>query len=85
MTTHPIVTVYTTKTCAYCPSVKEFLRSKEVEFREVDVSDDVKPIKIPAKYSGAYTVPQTMFEHDDGTIVVIGPAWGRLMKEIARL
>ena len=34
------VTVYTTPYCPYCTRAKLLLKSKSVEFEEVDVSDD---------------------------------------------
>jgi arsenate reductase-like glutaredoxin family protein len=36
----PRVIIYTTNYCPYCFGAKAFLRSKEVEFEEVDVTDD---------------------------------------------
>jgi glutaredoxin 3 len=35
-----MLTVYTTKTCAYCTMVKKYLTLKKVEYQEVDVSED---------------------------------------------
>ena len=35
-----MLTVYTTKTCAYCTMVKKYLTLKKQEFTEVDVSED---------------------------------------------
>ncbi len=52
------VVVYTTRYCPYCRLAKEFLTSKNVVFREVDVSeDDVMREKL-VKMSGQETVPQ---------------------------
>lgn len=35
-----MLTVYTTKTCAYCTMVKKYLTLKKQEFTEVDISED---------------------------------------------
>ena len=52
------VVVYTTNTCPYCRAAKEFLKSKNVVFREVDVSrDDAMRDKL-VTMSGQETVPQ---------------------------
>ena len=52
------VVVYTTGFCPYCLLAKEFLKSKKVTFREVDVSiDDAMREKL-VKMSGQETVPQ---------------------------
>lgn len=34
-----MVTVITSKTCAYCPMVKKFLDYKHIDYREVDIND----------------------------------------------
>ena len=52
------VVVYTTKYCPYCRSAKEFLTSKKVVFREVDVSEDDTMREKLVKMSGQETVPQ---------------------------
>jgi glutaredoxin-like YruB-family protein len=33
-----MVTVYTTPTCTYCRSVKQYLRQRKIPFREVDIT-----------------------------------------------
>jgi glutaredoxin len=35
------VTIYTTPTCSWCQATKDYLRSREIEFEEVDVSADM--------------------------------------------
>jgi glutaredoxin 3 len=52
-----MVTVYTTPTCPYCNTAKELLRRKEIEFREIDVSDDAE-FDALIRRTGWKTVPQ---------------------------
>ena len=52
------VVVYTTQYCPYCRLAKEFLKSKNVVFREVDVSQDDAMREELVKMSGQETVPQ---------------------------
>ena len=72
--------VYTTKTCAYCPTVKRYLDMKDHTYTVIDVTDDVSLIKEVADKSGVFTTPQVLF--DDGTYVV-GLNYGRLNQSIA--
>ncbi len=52
------VVVYTTNTCPYCHAAKEFLKSKKVEFENVDVSHDEAMREKLVQMSGQETVPQ---------------------------
>lgn len=52
------VIVYTTPNCPYCRLAKDFLRSKKIDFREVDVSEDDAMRQKLVDLSGQETVPQ---------------------------
>ena len=52
------VLVYGTPTCPYCRMAKEYLKGKNVRFREVDVSKDAKAAKDMIEDSGQMGVPQ---------------------------
>jgi glutaredoxin 3 len=52
-----VITVYTTRSCPYCRSAKDLLRSKKVDFKEIDVSDD-DDFDALVKRTGFKTVPQ---------------------------
>ena len=52
------VIVYTAHYCPYCKAAKEFLKSKNVEFEEIDVTNDDEQRKKIEKLSGQKTVPQ---------------------------
>jgi glutaredoxin 3 len=52
------VVIYTTSYCPYCFGAKALLRSKNVKFEEIDVTDDPVRRAEMEKLSGGYTVPQ---------------------------
>lgn len=51
------VKVYTTPTCSWCQAVKDYLRSCQVEFEEVDVSTDIEQARQLVEKTGQYGVP----------------------------
>lgn len=61
------VTVYTTPTCPWCTTVKNYLRKNQIAFREVDVSRDAHAAQELVRKSGQQGVPQTEI---NGQIVV---------------
>jgi glutaredoxin 3 len=52
------VVIYTTHYCPYCTSAKALLRSKNVEFDEIDVTDDAERRREMEQLSRRWTVPQ---------------------------
>lgn len=67
-----MITVYTTKTCGYCPMVKKYLQVKNVEYREVDVTEDAEMRKELLDKTGLMSVPVT--RKDDEFVVGFQPA-----------
>jgi glutaredoxin-like YruB-family protein len=63
---HRII-VYTTPTCPACRSVKTYLRTKNINFREVDVSRDSNAAQMLVRRSGQMAVPQIDI---DGHLIV---------------
>jgi glutaredoxin-like YruB-family protein len=61
------VTVYTTPSCPWCTTVKNYLRQNRVSYHEVDVSRDQRAAEELVRKSGQQGVPQTEI---DGTMVV---------------
>ena len=61
------VTVYTTPSCPWCTTVKNYLRQNRIPYHEVDVSRDQRAAEDLVRKSGQQGVPQTEI---DGTIVV---------------
>jgi glutaredoxin 3 len=55
----PTVTIYTTPICPYCLRAKGLLKRKNINFTEIDVSDDdAKREAMMARARGQRTVPQ---------------------------
>jgi glutaredoxin-like YruB-family protein len=52
-----IIKLYSTKFCPYCVSLKAFLEQKNIDFKEVDVSEDQAAQDEMIKKSGQMTVP----------------------------
>jgi glutaredoxin-like YruB-family protein len=63
----PNVRLFTTPTCPYCYTLKEFLKENGVEFEEIDVSRDEKAKEEMIRKSGQSGVPVLEI---DGEIVV---------------
>lgn len=53
------VTVYTTPTCSFCHMTKAFLKSKGVDFKEVDLTQDQESMKHVVEATGQMGVPVT--------------------------
>jgi glutaredoxin-like YruB-family protein len=53
------VTVYSTPSCPWCTTLKNYLKEKNIAFRDVDVSRDMKAAEDLVKRSGQRGVPQT--------------------------
>jgi glutaredoxin 3 len=53
------VTIYTTPSCGYCFAAKRLLRSKGVDFEEIDVSaEPARRAEMVQRANGRRTVPQ---------------------------
>ena len=53
----PKVKIFTTISCPYCLTLKEFLREHKIEFEEIDVSKDEKAREEMIKKTGKMEVP----------------------------
>ncbi len=53
------IKVYSTPTCPWCVKLKEFLKEKNVEYEDIDVSVDHEAAKEMMEKSGQMGVPQT--------------------------
>ena len=51
------VRVFSTTTCPYCFTLKEFLKEHNVEFEDIDVSKDKKAAKEMIEKTGQMGVP----------------------------
>jgi glutaredoxin-like YruB-family protein len=61
------VTVYTTPTCSWCNTLKTYLESRHVSYREVNVASDTSAAEAMVRKSGQQGVPQTEI---NGQVVV---------------
>lgn len=53
----PKIKIYTTPSCPYCVAVKQFLKERNFEFEEIDVSQDEKAAEEMVQKSGQMGVP----------------------------
>lgn len=51
------IVVYSTKSCPYCVMAKEYLKSKNITFEDVDVGHDTERAMEMIKKSGQQGVP----------------------------
>lgn len=64
-----MVKVYTIQSCPYCAKVKKYLRSKDVDFKELDIEKDSAAREACQKLTGMdWAVPVTTI--DDETFVI---------------
>lgn len=63
-----MITIYSTPTCVYCNSLKKYLASKNIEYTEVDVSENEQELEKMVAISGQMGVPVVDIDGD----VVIG-------------
>lgn len=62
-----MVVIYSTPTCIYCNTLKEYLNSKNIGFKEVDVSKDEKELEKMVAISGQMGVPVVDI---DGNVII---------------
>lgn len=61
------ITIYSTPTCIYCKTLKEYLHSKNIPYQEVDVSENEKELEKMVAISGQMGVPVVEI---DGNVVI---------------
>jgi len=62
-----MVKIYSTPTCVYCKTLKEYLKNRDIGFEDIDVSKDEKELQKMIKDSGQMAVPVVNI---DGEIVI---------------
>lgn len=62
-----MITIYSTPTCVYCKSVKEYFAHHNIKFQEVDVSENEKELEKMVAISGQMGVPVIDM---DGEVVI---------------
>lgn len=63
-----VVKVYTSPTCPYCYTLKEFLKGRNVNFEEIDVLADEKAKEEIIKKAGKLEIPIVEIDNE----VVVG-------------
>ena len=63
----PKVRVFSTQMCPYCVTLKEFLKGHNIEFEDIDVSQDKTALDEMVKKSGQMGVPVVDI---DGQIII---------------
>ena len=58
----PAITVYTTDPCARCIRAKDLLRSRDLEFVEVNLARDPAGRRRLAEFTGFMTFPQIVID-----------------------
>ncbi len=61
------VRVFSTSSCPYCVTLKEFLKENNIEFEDIDVAQDAEAREEMIKKSGQMGVP--VLEIDDEIVV----------------
>ena len=62
------IKVFSTPTCPYCTSAKEFLTEKGIEFENIDISQDREAADEMVEKSGQMGVPVIMIKEE----VIVG-------------
>ena len=61
------IRIFSTPTCPYCVTLKEYLKDKGFEFEDIDVSQDQKALDEMVERSGQMAVPVVDI---DGEIII---------------
>ncbi len=62
-----MVTIYSTPTCVYCKSLKEYFAKNNVQYQEIDVASNEKELEKMVAISGQMGVPVVEI---DGNVVI---------------
>lgn len=52
------IIIYSTPTCGWCHKLKDYLKSKKIDFKDIDVSKDRQAAMKMVEQSGQMGVPQ---------------------------
>ena len=63
MGTQPKVVVFSTPTCSWCRTLKQYLKKHDVRFRDIDVSRDQTAAKDMLRRTGQQGVPVTLINN----------------------
>jgi glutaredoxin 3 len=71
----PKVRVFSTPTCAYCFTLKEFLKKHQIEFEDIDVAQNAQAREEMIKKTGQMDVPVVEIDNE----IVIGFDKGKIV------
>ena len=60
------IKIYSTKTCVYCKMVKEYLKSKGLDYEEILLDEHPEEIQASLDSCGSMGVPCTHIKLEDG-------------------
>ena len=66
------VKVYSTPTCPYCVTAKDFLKEKGIEFEDLDVSTNETARNEMIEKSGQMGVPVISVGEDEHATIIVG-------------
>ncbi|MDO9508601.1 MAG: glutaredoxin domain-containing protein [Thermovirgaceae bacterium] len=75
------VKVYSTPTCPWCIKLKDYLKSKKVDFENIDVSKDKEAAMDMVKKTGQMGVPVALI----GEVYIVGFDQAKIDEEIAKI
>jgi len=72
------VKVYSTSTCSFCVKLKQFLKDNNVEFEDIDVSQNQERVREMVEKTGQMGVPVIDVEGE----IIVGFDRTRIMKAL---
>ncbi len=75
------IKVYSTPTCPWCVKLKDYLKSKDVDFENIDVSADREAAMEMVKKTGQMGVPVAKI----GDVYIVGFDQVRIDEELKKL
>jgi len=60
MNTQPKVIVFSTPTCSWCTTVKQYLKKNKIRFRDIDITKDERAAKDMVRRTKQQGVPVTL-------------------------
>jgi glutaredoxin-like YruB-family protein len=63
MKSQPSVILFTTPTCSWCRTVKQYLRKHDIRFKEVDITRDEVAARDMVRRTGQQGVPVTLINN----------------------
>jgi len=66
------VTIYSTKTCGFCRAAKDFFKENNIEFTEIDVTEDQEKAREMIEKSGQMGVPVILVGEGEAEELIVG-------------